>query len=241
MQQHVIMDLDGTLINTEGRDYQSFLHTALEFGLPPPDPQVLLQKRRAGGVSRDILGELYGIASPDQLKSLTEFRTRYINSEEILCHDRCFDGIAVPLQRLCEAGTKLYVATLRVNKDHVRELLAREKIDRFFEDVFCVEDLGEEGRAAAISQDPMVEQKYWILRKLLAKVDLNPGHTPFVGDTIFDMQACRRLGFCGVGVCTGFTSRQVLSEYADHCFETMNDFAGWMLASLDPTQKGRPS
>lgn len=234
------MDLDGTLINTEGRDYQSFLRTAQEFGLTPPDQQLILQKRKAGEVSERILSELYGIDSPEQLKPLLDFRTHYINSEEILNYDHCFEGIAEPLQQLRQSGVKLYIATLRAHKHHVWDLLRREEIDHFFEDVFCVEDLGEAERFCSPSQDSMVEHKYLILKKLLSRQELDPAQTPFVGDTVFDMQACRRLGFLGVGVSTGFTSRQRLSEYADHCFDTMNDFTKWMLASFDPTQKGRP-
>lgn len=229
MPQYIIMDLDGTLINTEGRDYQSFLCTAREFGFKDPDPQTILQKRKAGLLSDRILSELSGIDSPEKLRPLMEFRTRYIQSQEILCHDRCFDGITSSLEQLQRAGTKNFIATLRTKKQQVWELLRREKIDLFFEDIFCVEDLGAAAASRAGSLDTMVEHKFQILQKLMAHIDLEPGKTPFVGDTIFDMQAGRRLGFLGVGVSTGFTPKLQLQEYADRCFETMEEFTGWML------------
>ncbi len=171
--QHVIFDLDGTLIDSSQSILQSFESAFKNTNTPA-----------VRSFSQDIIGPpliptlklLSGSTDDAQLKQLAEaFKSEYDNHAYQLA--TVFDGIEAMLKSLKSEGMKLYIAT---NKRILptRKIMQHLNWAQYFEGVYALDYFS-----------PAAANKTEMVTRILNQHALPIADTVFVGDRVEDGEA----------------------------------------------------
>ena len=104
----VLLDLDGTLMDTSEGIFSSIRHATDVLGLPYPDPVTL--KTFIGPPIVSSMERVYGMSHEEALHANEIFQEAYRGGDVMNAH--CYEGIMDLLRRLRERGAKVGVATL---------------------------------------------------------------------------------------------------------------------------------
>jgi phosphoglycolate phosphatase len=171
--ESLILDLDGTLLDSKPGILQSF---ARAVATVLPDAPFDIAKVAVGPPIRQMCKASFPAASVAQLQSLAEaYRTHY--DREGCLQTRLFEGAINILTRCRQQKIPVDVATNKP-KGVTTSIFGHLKIGRFFREVVNVD-----------STDPPFSGKAAMIRHLLQLNRLNPRQTIFVGDTAEDAAA----------------------------------------------------
>jgi HAD superfamily hydrolase (TIGR01509 family) len=211
----VLFDVDGTLIDT------NYLHAVTwweSFGRAGHDVPMAAIHRAIGMGSDHMLDAL-----------LPDGRDRGADDELRAGHDALFSVYwsrlkpfsgAAELLRACKArGLRVVLAT-SAGKDELRAMLAVLDADDAIDAVTSSADVEQTKPAPDIVQ------------VALDKADVDPQHAVFVGDTVWDVQACRQAGVRCIAVLTGGIGRDELAAAgADEIYPAPQDLLAQVAAS----------
>ena len=179
----VIIDLDGTLIDTAGEIAQAMDRTLDELGLPrvPAAEITAMIGRGVPKLVERVVARL-GANNVDQEAAIERFESHY--AQTVGTHAQPYDGVREGLARMYESGLKLAVVT---NKPRffTEQLLERAEIARFFSAIVA----GDDG----IRKKPHGDMLEAACRAMGAR----PAETLMVGDSDNDVAAARAAG-CAV-------------------------------------------
>ena len=183
----ILLDVDGTLIDSNDAHAQSWADTFAEFGLDVPFEKV----RPLIGMGGDkLLPTVSGIEKEsEQGKRLSErrgeiFRERYLKTL------RPFPGARDLLLRLKRDGRTLVVATSAQEKE-MRALLKQAGVD----------DLIEERTSSSDAEHSKPDPD--IVEAAVEKSGARPDECVMLGDTPYDVRASRRAGVPVVALRSG--------------------------------------
>lgn len=190
----IILDLDGTLIDSLDDLTDAANHARAAFDLPPLSAAEVRQLI-GQGARRLVERALPGL-TPEEMERGLEIFLRY-NFEQIAVKTSCYPGVLETLERLTAASLTLAVASNK-SEAHCREILRI---------------LGAEPHLAAIlGADSVSERKPSPepLLHLMRQFGCTPAETVMVGDSINDVQAGRAAGVFTVGCDYGYGPRHEL-------------------------------
>jgi phosphoglycolate phosphatase-like HAD superfamily hydrolase len=192
--QAVLLDVDGTLIDSNDAHACAWVDVGREFGHEIEFERV----RRMIGMGGDrVLPELTGLeeeseegaAILDRRGSI--FRSRYLSGLS------AFPGAVDLVRRMKEDGKQLVIATSASEKD-LGPLLEQAGLDELLTKATNSDD--------ADASKPAPD----IVEAALAKSGAPASHTIMIGDTPYDVQAARRAGVRIVGVeCGGWSAAEL--------------------------------
>lgn len=208
----VLFDIDGTLVDS------NYLHVhawARAFAEEHLDVAAWRVHRCIGMDGSALLSELAGDADADRLQELhTRF---YLETAPLL---KQLPGARALLDRVAELGLQVVLATSAPEKE--LELL-RRVLDS--EDVFSAVTSGEDVETA--------KPEPGIVDIALRRAGVAAEQAVFVGDAVWDVEACVRAGVPCIGLLSGGVSRGELREAgAEAVFEDAAD----LLRHLDTTR-----
>ncbi len=184
----VILDLDGTLVDSNDQHARAFVEAAGELGIASPAYERVRGLIGKGGDK--LLPEAFSIAeeSPEGA-ALDErkgeiFRTRYAP------HLRPTRGAADLLRRFRDDGLRLVVATSASDED-LAVLLARAGVTDLVDDCTTASDV------ESSKPDPDV------VHAALKLAGVPAENAVMIGDTPYDIEAARRAGIRVIAVRTG--------------------------------------
>ncbi len=182
-----IFDMDGTLIDSSVVLTNAINYVRGKLGLKPLDSKTVLEQ--INNPSCNLAQFFYGI---DKIEPIHE---KWFQEYYSAMHDReivLFDGIEQMLKELKSLKIKLAIAT-NAYRNSALEALKYLKIDRYFDDIICWDDV-KEGK-------PSPE----MLIKLMQRNCETPNTTVFVGDSDRDELAAKaaRVKFIRVAFSTG--------------------------------------
>lgn len=181
----ILLDIDGTLLDTERYILSAFRHAAHQHGLHlPPDAQMTAN---IGRPLDRIYAEL-GAKPADILQVIESHRTF---QEENLHLVEAYRGASLALGALRSYGFALAAVTSRSRRTSTASL-ERAGIGDYFSVVVSAED------ASALKPDPEP------LRVALAALGCLPEAAVMVGDTVHDIEAGTALGMRTIGARYGF-------------------------------------
>jgi HAD superfamily hydrolase (TIGR01509 family) len=195
MADAVIFDVDGTLVDTNYLHVVTWWEAFRQHGHDVPMARV----HRAIGMGSDqlldhVLPEDRDEAGDDDIRAAHrhlygQFQTRF----------RAFEGAADLLRACAKRGLTVVLASSAAESE-MKAL--RAALD------------AEDAIAAATSSDDAEQSKPApdIVQVALARAGARPERAVFVGDTVWDVEACRRAGLPCVAVLTGGISRRELID-----------------------------
>lgn len=200
--QAILLDLDGTLINSIGI-YHKIVNAVFERLCLPPISWSELRDAAADGefAWERVLPEETLQDQPEMTRQAKEIAWEIypdLFAEEV----RLFPGAKEVLQNAGQRGLKLAVVTStpKANISLKLKPFAQEGIIHLFEEIITSDDTPRKKPAP----DPLIECGN--------RIGVSPEHCVYVGDTRTDIQAGKAAGMKTVGVLTGFDDRDALSR-----------------------------
>ena len=187
MIRAALLDIDGTLLDSNNAHAQSWVEAFEAHGLSVPFTKV----RPLIGMGGDRL--LHEVASIEEDsvhgKAISETRVR-IFREKYLANLEAFPEVRALLQKMKEVGLKLVVAT-SAGEDLLEDLLERAHVNDLIEKRTSSDDAEQSKPAPDIVQ------------AALKKAGLRPEEAIMLGDTPYDLEAAARAGVRSVALESG--------------------------------------
>jgi phosphoglycolate phosphatase len=197
--RHVVLDLDGTLVDTKDDLVAAVNVTLAALELPPQDPRTLLGYVGNGArvLLERALGDAHGMRSEE---GLDIFMPWY--REHLLDHAAVYPGLRAVLDELAGAGAVFSVLT---NKpaDMSAKILAGLDLE-----VLCPRLIGGDTLPVRKPDPTGLEQ-------LVAAARVDRGATLMVGDSAVDVQTGRNAAVPTCAVLWGFNGLAVRAAGAD--------------------------
>jgi phosphoglycolate phosphatase len=186
--QHLILDFDGTLIDSSPAILETMGAVLRANGVAPARP---LNRDIIGPPLLSTLQSLTGLTDRSRLEALAaDFRTRY--DTDGIYATAAYAGIAEVLRQIVASGRRLVLATNKRLKP-TRLLLEHFAWLPWFDAVYCVD-----------SRTPPFPHKGDMLLTLLDDMQLTPDNCVYIGDTSHDRQAAAHAGLRFVAVGWGY-------------------------------------
>lgn len=216
--QAVLLDVDGTLVDSNDAHAQAWVETGREFGHDIAFDEV----RRLIGMGGDrVLPRLTGLDEESEPGARMLARRGEIFRDRFLPGIRAFPGTRELLERMRAAGMRRVVAT-SASADDLRPLLRQAGIDDLIDDATNADD--------ADTSKPAPD----IVEAALAQAGAPRDATVMLGDTPYDVAAALRGGVAIIGVRCGGWDDDALAGAA----EVYQDPAA-LLAAWDESMLGR--
>lgn len=222
MQDTIIFDFDGTLIDSAPGILATFAEVLSDAGLTPAVP---LDQNLIGPPLQPTMEKLLGRNDPDLLSSLVEnFKLRYAITG--VAHTPSYPDADKVLQALRDSGKQLYLAT---NKRASPTLALIEKFgwQQHFRRVYCID-----------SHQPAYADKADMLKQLLDENNLDARRCLYVGDTKGDYLSASANNIRFAAALWGYED-WVVQPDADkmlrHASPTLTAFALSLRAAIQPS------
>lgn len=195
----VLLDIDGTLLDSNRFHAASWSDALREFGYDIPAERVLPLIGMGGD---KLMDELVPGMKPDDgakgeqiaIKRMEVFKSRYLQ------HCKPTRGARDLLLELRRRGLRLVVAT-SAKGDELKDLLQAARVDDLIEGAATSDD------AAGSKPDPD------IVRAALKKSGVKPTEAIMLGDTPYDVEAAHKAGVRIIAVrCGGWAEPRLLAE-----------------------------
>jgi phosphoglycolate phosphatase len=189
---HVLLDLDGTLVDPKAGLIGSVQYALRRLGAPIPPADELTWV--IGPPLRRSFPRLLGSDALTE-EALAHYREHYRSGA--MFEATVYDGIVDALDRLSAAGCRLIVAT---SKPHVfaRPILERLGLARHFAAVHGPE------------LDGANDHKADLIAHIIVREGIDPAPAVMIGDRQFDMVAAARNGIAAIGATWGYGSAEEL-------------------------------
>jgi phosphoglycolate phosphatase len=215
----VLFDLDGTLTDSSQGIFRCFRHAFVrlhetggdDVALPGDDDLRAI----VGPPLRQSFARYGGAADVERL--MTFYRERYETVGAF--ENRVYDGVFAALDRLRDAGVRLFVATSKTEADARRILMHFQLADRFE----SINGARADGSRSA---------KREIIGDTLATHALTPAQAVMIGDRSYDVEGARALDVPVVGALWGYGSRDELKD-ANALAATPEEAAAQALEALE--------
>ncbi len=190
----ILFDIDGTLVDSNYLHVNAWLRALQAVGHPVDAWRI---HRGQGMGSSELLATLLG-ETAEQVGSLAkqQHSELYQQSSQLL---RAFDGARELVAAVAQRGVKVVLATSAASDE--LELL-RSILD--VEDTVAEITAAEDVETAKPAPD--------LVQVALQRAGVAADRAVFVGDTVWDVQACGKAGVACVGVLTGGISAAELTD-----------------------------
>jgi phosphoglycolate phosphatase len=218
----IILDWDGTLIDSSARIVEAVQSAVQIAGLPERDPQAI---RQVIGLGMDeAIATLYpDLATEDRQRLMAVYREAF--AEAVANRPApLFAGVAPTLSELEQRGYLLAIATGKSRSGLHRDLAATGVFDRFV-------------AARTVDECPSKPDPAMV-NELLRELALPPAAALMVGDTVFDLEMARSAGLASIAVTWGAHDASQLEQGRPQaCIERIGELPG-CVRRLDRAAQG---
>ncbi|WP_420450978.1 HAD hydrolase-like protein [Ilumatobacter sp.] len=198
---HVLLDLDGTISDSEPGIGRSLAHAFTECGYDPPDDETV---RAMIGPPFEVSFPKHGIAVDDIERVIKAYRVRYDSIG--LFENELYDGVVEMMDDLRDAGHTISLATAKPQEIAIRITEHFGLTDYFARQVGSSDVIGSGRRT-----------KGEVITHALSRLGVSPhdrialNHVIMVGDRDHDVEGAHLNALECVGVSWGFGSHEELS------------------------------
>jgi phosphoglycolate phosphatase len=214
----VLLDLDGTLIDSQPGIFASCLAALRALGHDPGEAPDI--KRAIGPPLEEMLQALLQARGDDRIdEAVAAYRHHY--GESGLLGSEPYPGIGSALQDMRQAGLRIYLATSK-REVFARRILENLKLATYFDGIYGSVPGGK------------LDHKPELLAHILSEQNICASHSLMVGDRRHDMIGAHAVKMRGLGVLWGYGSRDELEAAgADQLVELTADLARMVLSMLN--------
>ena len=192
MRMTIILDLDGTLIDSANGIVEAFNYAMTQNGLPNQPAEEII--KHIGYPLEHMFGQ-YTSTNANSLKN--DFREKAVRT--VVQTSIPLEGAHETVMSLFESGYKLGIATTKI-RIHIDGILNKFGWDNYFSGVIGGDEV------ANVKPDP--EQ----FSSLMSLMKADPGNTVIVGDTINDIMPAKKLSVSSIAVKSPYgDSKEVMS------------------------------
>ncbi len=191
----IILDLDGTLVDTNGLHAEAWALAIERHGYRLDQERIITEIGKSGSLLvPDLLGERVEIEKGDVIrKAHDEIYLELLDRRTI----PVFPGAVEVFERARRVGLRTVLAT-GSKRDSLEKVGTRAGVDLLnLPDVVVADDDVDVGKPCP---DPVIAA--------YEKLDLSPAQCVMVGDTPYDVESARRAGVLCLGVLTGVHSSE---------------------------------
>jgi phosphoglycolate phosphatase len=213
----VLLDLDGTLIDSQPGIVASCLAALRALGHKPDD--ALDIKRVIGPPLEDMLQVLLQAYGDDRVDdAVIAYRHHY--GESGLLGSEPYPGICSALQKMRQAGLRIYLATSK-REIFARRILEHVELATYFDGIYGSVPGGK------------LDHKSEMLAHILSEQDILASHCLMVGDRRYDIVGAHAVRMRSLGVLWGYGSRdELVAAGADQLVELASDLPRIVLSML---------
>jgi len=209
----VLFDVDGTLVDSNEAHVDAWAVAFRQAGHPQEVDDIRLQIGKGGDL---LIPSLLPQASEAQRKAIAKTHSSHFKSA-YLPHIKPFAGARDLLARVKQSGRKIVLAS-SARKDEVEYYIGLLDAKGLIDALTSADDVAE--------SKPEPD----IFGSALDKVGGDPDAVIAVGDTIYDVEAARRIGIATIGLTSGpFDRGQLKDQGAVAVFANVAD----LLAGFD--------
>jgi len=191
----VLFDVDGTLVDSNEAHVDAWAIAFREAGHPQEVDDIRLQIGKGGDL---LVPAVFPESSEDQRKAIAEAHGRHFKSA-YLAHIKPFPEARGLLQRVKQSGRTIILAS-SAKKDEVEHYLRLLEAEDLVDAVTSADDVD------ASKPEPD------IFEAALDKAGVDRDAAIVVGDTIYDVEAARRIGLATIGLTSGPFDRTQLKD-----------------------------
>jgi membrane protein len=191
----VLFDVDGTLIDSNEAHVDSWAVAFREAGHPQEVDDIRLQIGKGGDL---LVPALFPQANEAQRKAISAAHGRHFKSA-YLDHVKPFPEARALLERVKESGRTIILGS-SAKKDEVEHYLRLLDAEALVDAITSIDDVD------ASKPEPDV------FEAALDKAGVGPDAAIAVGDTIYDIEAARRIGLATIGLTSGPYDRDQLKD-----------------------------
>lgn len=205
--KYIFFDLDGTLTDPAEGITNSVAHALKYYGITAEDKRELY--KFIGPPLYKSFMDFYGF-SEEKAKEAVEHYREYFGDRGIF-ENRVFEGIPALLERLCQKGYTLCLATSKPEVYAVR-IMKKFGLAQYFKFIGGSLLSGER------------TDKGEVIRYVMHAVSAKPEEALMVGDRLHDIKGAKKNGVKSIGVLFGFGSEEELTAAgADYLAATVED------------------
>lgn len=217
---HLVFDLDGTLVDHRGRTYGLHRDYCLAHGYTPVPVETYHARKGMGESERLTVRESIPAA---ELDSYMAWKRSQIESDEALALDRAWPEMLTLLGRLAPRAT-LVLLTCRQSEGQARKQLQRLAMADKFTTII------------ATPSDDSTNSKVGALRAYLERAAIDPALVTVIGDTECEIAAARAVGASCFSVTWGVRSADFLGpRRPDGLVFSAAELEDMITARLDPS------
>jgi membrane protein len=191
----VLFDVDGTLVDSNEAHVDAWAVAFREAGHPQEVDDIRLQIGKGGDL---LVPALLPRASEAQRKAIAKAHGRHFK-DAYLAHIKPFPKARDLLERVKQSGRTIVLAS-SAKKDEVAHYLRLLDARKLVDAVTSIDDVD------ASKPEPDV------FEAALAKAGVDADAAIAVGDTIYDIEAARRIGLATIGLTSGPYDRPQLKD-----------------------------
>lgn len=210
----VLLDLDGTIMDSQEGILQTMRHTLSAVGCETPDDEVLFSW--IGPPFPSSLRRWTTLDDDGVERAVAEYRSYYNEVGERLSHP--FPGMVELIRDLAEQGITLGLATSKPRSQALR-MLERVGVMHLFAATGAASDDEKRGTKSEVIEDALSE---------LAEKGIDASGFAMVGDRIHDIEAAREHGLVPVAVAWGYGNSAEWA-HADHTVHSPEELKNFIL------------
>ncbi len=206
----ILFDFDYTLADSSEGIIRCVNFALQMVGEPQADPEAI--RRTIGQSLENTFALFVNPARHDLIPQCKLLFLEHANSGVMVTHTTFLDGVRETLETLHNDFFTLGIVSTK-RRASIEQALERDDLIDFFDAIIGFEDV------AAVKPDPEG------LLKGMSALAGTADDTVYIGDSLVDVEACRNAGLRMIGVATGKTPFDVLSEHVP-CMERLSDLPG---------------
>ena len=198
----IMLDLDGTIIDSVGIYYEIVKVTLRELNLPQVSTAQIRQANRDGRFLWEKLFPADMFGDQDHLQDEAWAIARRISPEMFKQRVTLLPGAEDSLRKAAACGLKLAVVTSTPQQNMPAKLepLQAAGVFDLLQEIITADDT----ELRKPSADPLLE--------CCRRLAVDPGGAVYIGDTLIDIQAGKAAGTGTIGVLTGFDTCAMMQE-----------------------------
>lgn len=196
MYKYILLDLDGTIMDSEEGITKSIAYALEYYGIDVPPIEKL--RTYIGPPLTGSFMDDFNMTREEAIDAIYKFRERY--NVKCAIEAKPYDGVKEGLKFLREKGFKLYLCSSK-NEPACHTILKYHNLDKYFDDI------------VGATEDTSRETKQEVIEEFFRRVsDATKEDTILVGDSKYDIEGARLCKIDSIGVSYGFGNVHEMNE-----------------------------